>query len=56
MLFIRFFITVFAIITGKLGIKSIYRWVAPIVVYCATLMFLIILQEVKVIFVKKGGH
>ena len=41
------FITVFSIVTGKLGIKSIYRCVAPIVVYCATLVFLIILQKVK---------
>ena len=41
------FIMVFSIVTGKLGIKSIYRCVAPIVVYCATLVFLIILQKVK---------
>ena len=41
------FITVFSIVTGKLGIKSIYRCVAPIVIYCATLVFLIILQKVK---------
>ena len=41
------FITVFAMITGKLGIKSIYRCIAPIMVYCATLIFLIILQKVK---------
>ena len=41
------FITVFSIVTGKLGIKSIYRCIAPIVVYCATLVFLIILQKVK---------
>ena len=42
------FITVFTIVTGKLGIKSIYRCVAPIVVYCATLVFLIILQKIKI--------
>lgn len=41
------FITGFAVITGKLGIKSIYRCIAPIMVYCATLIFLIILQKVK---------
>lgn len=41
------FITVFSIVTGKLGIKSIYRCIAPIVVYCATLVFLIILQKIK---------
>ena len=41
------FITVFSIVVGKLGLKSIYRCVAPIVVYCATLVFLIILQKVK---------
>ena len=42
------FITVFSIVVGKLGLKSIYRYVAPIVVYCATLIFLIILQKVKI--------
>lgn len=42
------FITVFAIIVGKPGIKSMYRCIAPIVVYCATLVFLIILQKVKI--------
>ena len=42
------FITVFSIVVGKLGLKSIYRYVAPIVVYCATLTFLIILQKVKI--------
>lgn len=41
------FITVFSIVVGKLGLKSIYRCIAPIVVYCATLVFLIILQKVK---------
>lgn len=41
------FITVFSIVVGKLGLKSVYRCVAPIVVYCATLTFLIILQKVK---------
>ena len=47
------FITVFSIVTGKLGIKSIYRCVAPIVVYCATLVFLIILQKVKIVMKSK---
>ena len=47
------FITVFAIITGKLGIKSIYKYVAPIVVYCATLMFLIVLQKFKIAIRRK---
>lgn len=42
------FITVLSIVVGKLGLKSIYRYVAPIVVYCATLVFLIILQKVKI--------
>ena len=41
------FITAFSMVAGKLGIKSIYSCVAPIVVYCATLVFLIILQKVK---------
>ena len=43
------FITAFSMVVGKLGIKSIYRCVAPIVVYCATLTFLIILQKVKIV-------
>ena len=41
------FITVFSIVVGKLGVRSIYRCIAPIVVYCATLILLIILQKVK---------
>ena len=41
------FITAFSMIVGKFGIKSIYRCVAPIMVYCATLVLLIILQKVK---------
>ena len=41
------FITVLAMITGKLGINSIYIYIAPIIVYCATLIFLIILQKIK---------
>lgn len=41
------FITAFSMVAGKLGIKLIYSCVAPIVVYCATLVFLIILQKVK---------
>ena len=41
------FITAFSMVAGKLGIKSIYICVAPIVVYYATLVFLIILQKVK---------
>ena len=43
------FITAFSMVVGKLGIKSIYRYVAPIVVYCATLVFLIIIQKVKIV-------
>ena len=31
------------------GVKSIYRCVAPIVVYCVTLVFLIVLQKVKIV-------
>ena len=46
------FITAFAMITGKLGIKSIYSCIAPIVVYCATLAFLAIVQRLKLIFAK----
>ncbi len=50
------FITVFAIITDKLGIAGIYRYVAPIVVYCATIVFLIILQKVKIAMKKQIIH
>ena len=42
------FITAFAMTTDKLDITGIYKYVAPIVVYCATLVFLIILQKVKI--------
>ena len=48
------FITVFAMITGKLGIKSIYRCIAPIVVYCATLMFLIVMCRLKSFLLKNN--
>ena len=41
------FITVFAMIADKFGIITFYRCVAPIVVYCATIIFLIILQKIK---------
>lgn len=41
------FITIFAMVTGKLGIKSVYKCVAPIVVYCAALVFLIIIQKAQ---------
>lgn len=41
------FITIFSMVVGKFGIKLIYRCIAPIVVYCATLIFLIVLQKVK---------
>jgi surface polysaccharide O-acyltransferase-like enzyme len=47
------FITAFSMVVGKLGIKSIYRCVAPIVVYCAALIFLIILQKVKTVLRRK---
>ena len=48
------FITAFAVITGKLGIKSIYRCIAPIMVYCATLMFLIVMCRLKTFLVKNN--
>lgn len=46
------FITVFLIITKRAGLYSLYRFVAPIVVYLVTLTFLVILERVKTI-VKK---
>ena len=46
------FIAVFSIVVGKLGIKSIYRCIAPIVVYCSTLIFLFVVQRVKLFLVK----
>ena len=39
------FITLLSMVAGKFGVKSIYRCVAPIVVYCVTLVFLIVLQN-----------
>lgn len=41
----------YALVDGgrKFGVKSIYRCVAPIVVYCVTLVFLIVLQKVKIV-------
>lgn len=47
------FIAFFSMVTGKLGIKSIYSYVAPIVVYCATLIFLIVMHRLKWLLVKK---
>ena len=41
------FITIFSMIVDKFGIKTFYRCVAPIVVYCATIIFLIVLQKIK---------
>lgn len=43
------FITMFSFITDKLGIQVIYKCVAPIVIYCVTLIFLIIIQMIKTI-------
>ena len=43
------FITFFSVGTDRLGIKSIYNYVAPIVVYCATFVFLSVLKKVKMI-------
>lgn len=43
------FITLLSMVAGKFGVKSIYRCVAPIVVYCVTLVFLIVLQKVKIV-------
>ncbi len=48
------FITAFSVATGKHGIKSIYRCVAPIVTYCATLTFLIVMCRFKSLLVKNN--
>ena len=48
------FITAFSVATGKHGIKSIYRCVAPIVTYCATLTFLIVMCRLKSLLVKNN--
>lgn len=40
------FITILSIVASKLGVESIYRYVAPIVVYCSTFLFLVALQKV----------
>ena len=47
------FITAFAMITDKLSIAGIYRYVAPIVVYCVTLVFLIIVEKAKIATINK---
>ena len=42
------FITILSIVASKLGVESIYRYVAPIVVYCSTFLFLVALQKVMI--------
>lgn len=42
------FITILSIVASKLGVESIYRCVAPIVVYCSTFLFLGALQKVMI--------
>lgn len=42
------FITALAIMFGKFGIKLIYNYMAPILVYCTTLIFLIIMHKIKI--------
>ena len=42
------FITIFEKVADGLGIQLIYRCIAPIVVYCVVLTFLIGLQKIKV--------
>ncbi|MBU5461086.1 acyltransferase family protein [Anaerostipes sp. MSJ-23] len=41
------FITVFAFITKKIGIYSLYSYVGPIVIYIVSLLFLILLKKIK---------
>ena len=40
-------------IVGKLRIKSIYGCVTSIVFYCATLVFIIVLQKVRIAVKRK---
>ena len=47
------FITVFASVSKKLGIETAYSFIAPILVYCGTILFLIVAYKVWVIMVKK---
>lgn len=47
------FITTFAMITGKLGVNSIYSYIAPIIIYCTTLVFLFVVQNFKLLVTKK---
>ena len=43
------FITIFSAGIDRLGIKSGYNCVAPIMVYCATIAFLSVMRKIKVI-------
>ena len=42
------FITIFQMVTDRVGGQLIYKCVAPIAVYCTTLIFLIALQKIKI--------
>lgn len=46
------FITIFSVGTDRLGIKSSYNCVVPIVVYCATIVFLFVMRKIKMIMIK----
>ena len=40
-------ITLLDKITDRIGIKLIYKCIAPIIVYCVTFIVLVIIQKVK---------
>ena len=41
------FITCIGAVMNKIGLYEVYRYVAPIVVYISTLVFLVIVDKVK---------
>ena len=41
------FLTCIGAIANKIGFYGVYRFVAPIVVYITTIMFLVILDKIK---------
>lgn len=47
------FITVLGVVFRKIGLYSVYSYVAPIIVYLVSLVFLVILRKMKVQFMRE---
>ena len=47
------FITCLGAVTNKVGIYGVYKYIAPIIVYIATLVFLVIIEKCKYRIVKR---